>query len=315
MPSAAEAGDVRSVLVTGATGLVGHYLLSRLCAAGFDVHAVSRRPRDEAESEALPPGRASRARWISLDLTHGELSLVPVACLFHAAPIWLLPRLLSPPADLGLRRLVAFSSTSRFTKRDSSSARERDVARRLREAEEAVQDLCHERGIAWTVFRPTLVYGGGRDRNVSAIARVIRRFGVFPIAGEGRGRRQPVHADDLAAACLAVLDEPTTFGRGYEMPGGETITYGEMVARIATGVGRAVRTPHLPLPLLRALLGAASRLPGLGHLTPEMADRMNEDLVFDATAARRDFGYDPRPFRFPDGPEPLANGRASGSRP
>ena len=315
MPSAAEAGDVRSVLVTGATGLVGHYLLSRLCAAGFDVHAVSRRPRDEAESEALSPGRASRARWISLDLTHGELSLVPVACLFHAAPIWLLPRLLSPLADLGLRRLVAFSSTSRFTKRDSNNAEEREVARRLSEAEEAVLELCHERGIAWTVLRPTLIYGGGRDRNVSDIARVIRRFGVFPIVGDGLGRRQPVHADDLARACLAVLDQPKTFGRCYDMPGGETVTYKEMVTRIATGIGRTVWTPRLPLPLLRALLGTASWLPGLGHLTPEMADRMNEDLVFDGTAARLDFGYDPRPFCYPDGPEPLANGRASGSRP
>jgi nucleoside-diphosphate-sugar epimerase len=303
VPSAAEAQEVsRSVVVTGATGLVGRYLLPRLCAAGFDVRAVSRRPADEAESEAASSDGGRRVRWISLDLAQGELSLEPTACLFHTAPIWLLPRLLSPLADLGLRRLVAFSSTSRFTKRDSGSAKERDVARRLSQAEAVVEGLCEEHGIAWTLFRPTLIYGGGRDRNVSTIARVIRCFGVFPIAGAGRGRRQPVHADDLAAACLAVLDEPTTFGRGYEMPGGETLTYGEMVARIAAGLGRAVWTPRLPLPLLRALLRVASWLPGLGQLTPEMADRMNEDLVFDATAARRDFGYDPRPFGFPDGP-------------
>ncbi len=76
-----------------------------------------------------------------------------------------------------------------------------------------------------------------------------------------------------------------------------------MVSRIARGVGHVPRLVHLPLPLLRGTLAAARWLPGLGHLTPDMADRMNEDLVFDAGPARQDFGYDPRPFRFPDEPD------------
>ena len=73
-----------------------------------------------------------------------------------------------------------------------------------------------------------------------------------------------------------------------------------MVSRIARGIGRTPRLVHLPLPLVRGALAAASFVPGLGHVTPDMADRMDEDLVFDLAPARRDFGYDPRPFRFPD---------------
>jgi nucleoside-diphosphate-sugar epimerase len=230
-------------------------------------------------------------------------AIEPATCLLHAAPIWLLPGWLPVAADAGVRRLVAFSSTSRFTKRGSSSARERETARRLAEDEEAVESACRARGIRWTILRPTLIYGGGSDRNVSDIARFVRRFGFFPIAGEGAGRRQPVHADDLAGACLAVLDKPATFDRAYETPGGETLTYGEMVSRIARGVGQTPRLVPLPLPLLRVALAVASRLPGLGHVTPDMADRMDLDLVFDDDAARRDFAYDPRPFRFPDEPE------------
>jgi nucleoside-diphosphate-sugar epimerase len=198
----------RSILVTGATGLVGRQLLPRLSAAGFEVLAVSRRPSEGAVSEATSPERGSRARWIRLDLAQGELRLEPAAYLLHTAPIWLLPRLLSPLADLGLRRLVAFSSTSRFTKWDSGTARERDLARRLSGAEEAVQEVCHERGIAWTLFRPTLIYGGGRDRNVSdtlgssgASASSIVGEGLTATAGaRGRPRRglscRPRQADD-----------------------------------------------------------------------------------------------------------------------
>ena len=41
---------------------------------------------------------------------------------------------------------------------------------------------------------------------------------------------------------------------------------------------------------------AARRFPGLGHLSPEMADRMQKDLCFDHTPARRELGFRPRLF-------------------
>ena len=310
MSSAAE----RSAIVTGARGLVGHYLLPLLLARGFAVRAVSRQPPVEPPGGKEEPsgwaGLRAGMRWVALDLARprSEASrhadpLGPARCFIHAAPIWLLPGWLEVATEAGVRRLVAVSSTSRFTKKGSGSLRERDTAEKIAAAEDAVEASCRQHGIRWTILRPTLVYGGGRDRNVSDIARFVRRFGFFPIAGRGRGRRQPVHGADLAAAALAVLDNPATFDRAYDTPGGETIAYADMVARIALGLGRTPRLAHLPLPLLRGTLAAARWLPGLGHLTPDMADRMDEDLVFDVTAAREDFGYDPRPFRFPDEPE------------
>jgi nucleoside-diphosphate-sugar epimerase len=302
VPSAAD--EAPSAIVTGGTGLVGRHLVPMLVERGFTVQAVSRRSRPGPAGG----GPSGGVHWVAMDLEDPRDvpgrragAMRPAACLFHLAPIWLLPSWLSVAAEAGVLRLVALSSTSRFTKRRSSSARERETARRLAEAEEAVESGCRERGIRWTVLRPTLVYGGA-DRNVSEIARFVRRFGFFPIAGEGVGRRQPVHAGDLARACLAVLDRSATFDRAYDTPGGETLAYGEMVSRIARGVGRKPRLLRLPLPLLRGALGLASRLPGLRHLTPDVADRMEVDLVFDGSHARRDFGYDPRPFRFPGEP-------------
>jgi nucleoside-diphosphate-sugar epimerase len=308
----------RSIIVTGATGLVGHYILPLIMQRGFAVQAISRRLRSQPGM-----GAQTAAHWIQADLdapwTEAGAAgarggwLGPADCLVHAAPIWLLPPWLPRAADAGVRRLVAVSSTSRFTKQGSGSPRERETARRLAEAEDTLQEMCHGCGIRWTILRPTLVYGGGRDRNVSDVARFVARFGFFPIAGRGTGRRQPVHGADLAAAALDVLDNPTTFDRAYDTPGGETLTYAEMVSRIARAVGRTPRLVHLPLLLLRRTLATASCFPGLGHLTRDMADRMDEDLVFDLAPARRDFGYDPRPFRFPD--EPASSRRRGGGPP
>ena len=285
----------RHALVTGATSLVGDFLLPRLAEAGFRVTAVSRRPAPPA----VPPGIA----WLTADVSApgGGERLPPADVLFHLAPLWLLPPLLAPAASRGATRVVALGSTSRFTKARSPASGERDVAARLAAAEAALEEEGRRRGFSWTVLRPTLVYGRGRDGNVSALARFAARYRFLPVAGEGKGRRQPVHAEDVATACLAALGAPAARDRAYDLGGGSTLTWTEMAEAVFRGLGREPRLVRVPRPLLRLVLRGASRVPGLRHLTPEMADRVDADLVFDWSDARRDLGYAPREFAYPDG--------------
>jgi nucleoside-diphosphate-sugar epimerase len=289
--SSAEIGaPVRAAIVLGGTGVVGHFLLPRLAAAGWRVRAVSRRP----PPQDLAPGTT----WEVHDVTRGLNSLAAAGetTLFHSAPLWLLPSLLPELAARGVSRVIAFSSTSRFTKQDSASAASRGLARALADAEDALASGCGAHRIAWTVFRPTLIYGAGLDRNVSVIARLARRLGVFPLAGDARGLRQPVHADDLARACLQAVDEPRTFGRAYDLTGGSTLTYREMVERVFEAVGRRPRLLRVPLPVLRAGLRIARSTGVLPSVPADTAERMNVDQRFDSGDASRDFGYAPRPF-------------------
>jgi nucleoside-diphosphate-sugar epimerase len=121
-----------------------------------------------------------------------------------------------------MTRLVAFSSTSRFTKQTSDVPEERAVAASLAEAEAEVERFCAEQGVAWTILRPTLIYDEGRDGNVSRLAGLIRRFGVLPLSGGGEGLRQPVHAEDLAVGALRAAGSPAAENKAYDLVGGET---------------------------------------------------------------------------------------------
>ena len=199
----------------------------------------------------------------------------------------------------GMRRLVAVSSTSRWTKTASPDAGEREVAARLASGEDAVREVCAAHGVAWTILRPTLIYAEGRDGNVSRLAAMARRFGVLPISGAGEGRRQPVHAADLADAVAAVLAAPATHDRAYDLPGGETLSYREMCVRVFEGLGRPPRLWHAPPAAWALALRLAS--PWLPGATAAMGERMGQDLVFDPAPAVRDFGWSPRAFR-PDFP-------------
>jgi len=215
-------------------------------------------------------------------------------------PIWLLAEHAGELAARGTRRLVCFSTTSVFGKADTRNTHELAVVEKVSAAEARIRAICEDKGIGLTILRPTLIYGAGADKTIAAAARFIERFGFYPVHGAAAGRRQPVHADDLAAAALAALDCDTAAGRSYALGGGETLAYRDMIGRIFDVLDRPrriVRTPLLPVML--DVAGAV--LPG-SELTGDVARRMNMDLDFDDGSAARDFCYAPRGF--------LSGGRA-----
>lgn len=272
------------ILVTGATSLIGHFLLPRLAAQGFPVIAISRHPPH-------PEG------WLLQDITQPFHLSTPCTALLHLAPLWHLPKLLESLGPQTPTRIIAISSTSRFSKQDSSSSTERETARKLAEAEEHLAHFRHQHHIEWTIFRPTLIYGAGLDKNITTITRFIQRFGFFPVIGKAQGLRQPLHADDIALACLTALHNPATFRHAYNLSGGETLTYRHMVERIFLNLGKIPRILSIPPALFHTSIQLARLLPRFQQLTPEMADRMNADLVFSAENASRDFGFTARTFQ------------------
>ena len=271
------------VLVLGATSLIGRFALPRLQAMGIEHVALSRTAPNE-------PG------WVRADLWEpGLAERLPVCpTVLSLSPIWHLPPALQALKARGMRRLVAFSSTSVITKAASPDAYEQGMVRRLAEGETAVRDFCAVNGVAWTLLRPTLIYAEGHDQNVTRLARMIRKLGFLPLAGRGEGLRQPVHADDLAAAAIAAASSAAAENETYELPGGDTLTYRVMAQRVFEGMGRKPAIVAVPQGLWRlAFTLARPLLPGA---TAQMGARMSEDLTFDGALATRDFGWNPRAF-------------------
>jgi len=233
-------GDRSATGLLGARSLVGECVISLLVHEGRDVIAFSRSPA-QRKTEA-------RVTWLQFD-EHSQCHAATskVSDWLCVAPIWVLPQYFSLLEAYGARRVVALSSTSRFTKDDSSDPEEQAIALRLADAESRVQAWAASHGVEWIILRPTLIYGRGRDKNIAEIARFVRRFGFFPLFGKANGLRQPLHAQDVAGACIAALGSPAVANRAYNLSGAETIAYRDMVARIFSALGRPLRL--LPVPL------------------------------------------------------------------
>ncbi len=283
------------VIVAGAGSIVAGTLVPYLLDRGYHLYLLGRERRwpFHAEIDYIPCDLQAGNEAVVEQLRAEKTSFI----FIHLAPIWLLPDFLQKlrSRKVPLSRVVAFSSTSCLAKRYSKDIEERRLADRLAGGEEKMKSLCAD-CIPWTIFRPTLIYDGRRDKNISFISSFIQRFSFFPVAGAASGLRQPVHADDLAAATLAVLDNQRTFNTAYNLGGGETLTYRKMVSRIFQSLGKPERIISLP-PIVFSSLVRLARVvkPRLG-VSPAMVERMNEDLSYDFRAAERDFDYRPRGF-------------------
>jgi nucleoside-diphosphate-sugar epimerase len=220
----------------------------------------------------------------------------PVPLWIDVGPIWSFNERCERMLDRGARKIVVTSSTSRFTKSVLGNSKEAETARKIERGEEEFSRWCEQNGIAWTILRPTLIYGMGQDKNIREIAGMIRRFGFFPIFGQGSGRRQPIHARDLGEACVAALRSKAADNKAYNVSGAEVLTYRQMVRRVFETLDRRPLTPSIPLPAFRAAVRVLQLLPRFRTWTPEMAQRMNNDMVFDHSEAKADFGFNPRAF-------------------
>jgi nucleoside-diphosphate-sugar epimerase len=277
---------MRRLLAIGLSGPVGDAVREGLQARGDTVVAVSRKHREDA------PGLSWR---------HGSLESMPdldeaFDAILSLGPLdafvrWYVDALPSAP------RVIALSSTGRHDKRMSEDPRERELAARLAAAEAGLFAAGRTAGATVTVLRPSLMYGRGRDQNLSVLVATARRWGVLPMPWNATGLRQPVHVDDVAAAVLACLDESlATSGKAFDLPGRETMSFEAMVRRTLAVHAPGARLLKLP-PFVFALASSLVELSGRPAPGRGTRVRVALDQLADPGPARNAFGYDPGRFR------------------
>ena len=281
MPSPAR------IAVTGATGFTGSATIPRLRAryASAEIRALVRptSPRGVLQAHGVVPIEGDLRDPAALHtLLAGADTLVNIASLGFD---WVDP-LLDAVAQAGsLRRGVFVSTTAILTSLPVRSKPRREHGeRRVRES-----------GLAWTILRPTMIYGTPADRNIIRLIRLVDRSPVIPVIAPA-ALQQPVHVDDVAAAIVAALEAPASVGREFAVSGAEPLTFRELVNETASALGKRRLIVPLPLSPVRLAGRVYNRLVTGARVTVEQVDRIEEHKAFPWDEARTAFGYAPRSF-------------------
>lgn len=276
---------MKRLLVFGLSGQIGVALEPLLVAKDFSVLAIS---------------RCSHAQTAAIEWRIGSLEALPELPGDFDAILSLGP--LDAFSDWfaaypkKAARVIAIGSTSVYSKADARDPDERRLACRLLAAEKRLQSAAEAAGVGLTLLRATLIYGNGRDRSLSPLLALARRWRVLPLPRAATGLRQPVHVDDLAQAILQCLDRPETTRQSFDLPGGEALSVATMLERSVKAQVPGARCIAVPLWLFSMALRTAAWFGASPQSARGVVDRLKRDQVFDVGPARDAFGYRPRRF-------------------
>ncbi|MFI0737508.1 GDP-L-fucose synthase family protein [Streptomyces sp. NPDC021100] len=252
-----------TVLVAGSTGLVGSALLRRLAAEGFtSVVGVASADVD------LTDARAASALLAALrpDVVIDAAARVGGIAANDAEPVEFLTDNLRIQTNLftsahaaGVDRLLFLGSSCVYPKHSPQPIPESALLTgALEETNDAyaiakiagliaVRSYRRQYGRRWISVMPTNLYGPGDNFHPTrshVLPGLVRRFheaartgaGEVTVWGTGTPRREFLHADDLAAACLHLLrhyDDPSPVNVGT----GRDVSVAELARMVAEAVG------------------------------------------------------------------------------
>lgn len=309
------------VLVTGATGLLGHHLCRTLVEKGYRVTALRRSKSDVSLLAGLDLDFASGD---VTDLTSLEEATSGQEAVIHAAAhlaYWSRQRatqnlvnidgtrnVVAASQRAGVNRLVFVSSIAAigFPERGQPPADESfpfnlehgvlNYAITKKRAEELVTDGCRD-GLDAVIVNPATLFGrlGNRYRGSEWVEKIRQRRIAFYFTGG----RNLVHVMDVIQGILNALERGRS-GERYIL-GGENLTYQEIARRVAARLGRKI----LLLPILSqvtALLSAADPfISALGRrppMTREVHYTASRFQYFSSAKAERELGYHAQPFSY-----------------
>ena len=236
---------------------------------------------------------ASRLDGERVEIVRGDVAreedlyraLEDTEALLHVAGIEYAPSVVGAASRADVERILVVGSTS------AHSAYAFRSGPKLR-----MEELVRQSGLAWTIVRPTMIYGSELDRNVHRLLRFLDRSPFFPIFGPGTNLWQPVYHEDCARGVFEALERPASVRRSYDLPGAEPLTYLDLVKTAAAALGRSPRIVRLPIEPVRRALAAAERLRLPLPVDSGQVRRLRDDKAYPYERARIDLDYAPRPF-------------------
>ena len=276
------------IVLIGASGFFGGHLLRALTADQHQCVVLTRDSVRRGSVDMLPGVTLVQADVydpdVLLEQFSGADAVVSMAGIlnesggagkgFHKVHVELVEGIVKACQKAGVTRLLHLSALNAG----------KGSSHYLKSKGEAEALLRSVNDINITIFQPSVIFGRG-DEFFNKFAEMLSLTQVLPLACP-KARLQPVFSGDVAAAMVASLEDPMTWGKTYELVGPQSYTLKELVQWTAKTRGQRRLIIGLPGPLSAAMAAVMNLVPG----TPLSWDNY-QSLQTDNISDKNDFSY------------------------
>lgn len=231
-------GSIQRVLLTGATGFVGRYVLRELLLRGYTaVCPVRSRDRLAAVTRDLDATRVAGVIGSIFDRPALADAVSQSHAAIHLVGIILERRLTGQTFDrvhrggtMSVVDALRTSGVRRYIHMSALGTRPEAVSGYHR-SKYAAEQYVRGSGLDWTIFQPSVIHGPD-----GKFMQLLKTFAcrwippVMPYFGSGNHRVQPVSVKDVAHCMVDALSRPEAIRQTYPMGGPKAYSWKELYA-------------------------------------------------------------------------------------
>jgi nucleoside-diphosphate-sugar epimerase len=280
------------ILLIGATGFLGPYVLKVLLSKDYNVNCLVRPSSSRTSLLSIAKSSGKNIDFSTGNLESGDSIITAVknaGSVIYMVDLKytnILEIFLKTAARAGLKRVVFISSTTVLVPLES----------KVKSQKTNSENLIKKSGFDYTIIRPSMIYGSKDDPNFSKMIKFIKDKGFFITFGSGNNLIQPIYIEDVAKAVSNIIYNKKTYKKIYNIAGKSPLKYNDMLKIVKEKLKKDFRIIKLPMRLsvlLVSLYAGASKNP---LLTADQIARMGVDKTYSYRKAREDFGFSPISF-------------------
>ncbi len=311
----------QKVLITGATGFIGGYIVKQLVNKGYQLRCLVRKNSDVSGLK----------QYDGIELVTGDLRqpetltgisqeidyVIHLAAMGHVSSVTEeaynlfvginetgTSNLINEFKESStLKRFIHFSSTAAMGPAETPILDENSKPNpvtpyqksKLR-SEQVVLNAAQERGLPAIILRPCMVYGPGGLGEFHKFYRLMKK-GRFPKVGRGDNLTPMVYVTDVADAAVLALDHGTN-GEVYILASDTSYKLDDIRNAVIRTLGIKAKYPFVPAFIALAGAKILEKLYVMRHKEPIVTYRNIKstitDRTFDIAKAKKHLGYAPK---------------------
>jgi NADH dehydrogenase len=289
------------ILITGATGYIGRYLVNRLVARGERPRCLV---RDTTRAKTILP--ADKVELVEGDTTQPNTlsaAVQGINTIVHAAFITAdhkalthnyydntnvngTANLIKAAKDASVKRILEIGGLGTKPDKPGTYMQGRYLA----------EKMLIDSGLDYTIIQPSVLFGKGAPF-IKGLTDLIRTAPVLPLIGGGTTMFQPIYVEDVVTVIIKVLENPESTNRKtYTIGGPAYFSFSQVYDELLEAMHKHRLKVYAPTPLVG--IGAAVMAAVLPKppLTPAAMTLFSFNNTTDLNSVERDFGFQPTSF-------------------